>query len=219
VTVLARGREADIVAAGDGRVLRRYHGDPGGRPAREAAIMRHVRARGYPVPEVHEQRPDALVLERIDGPTMADDALRRPWRLRRHARTLADLHRRLHAIEPPAGLPSAGDGRALLHLDLHPENVLLAGDGPRVIDWTNARAGPPALDVALTWVILATVRLDSAAARAARDLFVRAFLASFDRAAVRQALPAAVERRLADPNLSTPERDDVRRFLATAHGG
>jgi aminoglycoside phosphotransferase (APT) family kinase protein len=217
VTVIARGREADIVAAGDGRVLRRYHGDPGGRPAREAAVMRHVKAHGYPVPAVLEERPDALVLERIEGPTMGEEALRRPWRLRRHARTLADLHRRLHAIEPPPNVPPAGDGGALLHLDLHPENVLLGRDGPRVIDWTNARLGPPALDVAVTWVILATVRLDSAVARAARDAFVRAFLASFDREDIRRALPTAVERRLADPNISPHERDDVRQLLSNSH--
>jgi aminoglycoside phosphotransferase (APT) family kinase protein len=48
------------------------------------------------------------------------------------------------------------EGEWLLHLDLHSDNVLLSRRGPVVIDWTNARAGDPALDVALTWVIGAT---------------------------------------------------------------
>ena len=37
-------------------------------------------------------------------------------------------------------------------MDLHPANVLLAPAGPVVIDWTNARAGPPELDLAMSWL-------------------------------------------------------------------
>ena len=70
-----------------------------------------------------------LVLERIDGSTMLT-SLRRPWRMPHAARTLAELHARLHEIP-------FEDAR-LLHLDLHPDNVLLSSRGPVVIDWTNA---------------------------------------------------------------------------------
>jgi hypothetical protein len=48
VSVLAREREADILAAGSGRVVRSHRGEPAGRPAHEAAVMRDVRAHGYP---------------------------------------------------------------------------------------------------------------------------------------------------------------------------
>jgi hypothetical protein len=200
VTVIARGREADIVAAGDGRVLRRYHGDPGGRPAREAAVMRHVRARGYPVPAVLEERPDALVLERIDGPTMADDAFAG------HGACAATRGRsptsiggsmpssRRKGCPRPATAVRWSTSTSIRRTSCSPATAPGSSTG-------RTRAGQPALDVALTWVILATERLDSAIARAARDVFVRAFLASFDRVAVRQALPSAVERRLADPHL------------------
>ena len=144
--VIAAGRASEIVDLGGGRVLRRFKG--GGDPAREAAVMEHAQAHGFPVPEVFEVRDDALVLELVEGPTMAADLRRRPWRLARHARTLAALHDRLHEIPY--------EGERLLHLDLHPENVLLSSRGPVVIDWTNAQAGEPGLDLALTWVIGAT---------------------------------------------------------------
>lgn len=93
MTRLGAGRASTVTDLGDGRVLRR-----GGSPAREAEIMGHARRAGYPVPAVLEVRADALVLERIDGPTMMQDLRRRPWRLASHARLLAELHRRLHAV-------------------------------------------------------------------------------------------------------------------------
>jgi hypothetical protein len=66
---------------GDGTVLRRTLRREN--LQREAAVMRHARAHGYPVPDVVEIRPDGLVLERIEGPTMALAMRRRPWRISR----------------------------------------------------------------------------------------------------------------------------------------
>jgi len=194
VRALAAGRDCTVFDLGDGRVLRQ-----GGAPAREAAIMEHARDAGYPVPAVHEVRGDALVLECIQGPTMMADLRRRPWRLNAHARLLAELHRRLHEVPY--------EGAALLHLDLHPLNVLLSPRGPVVIDWTNARAGEPALDIALTWVIAVT-----SGGRSARA-FLRPYLAEFDRGELERALPQAVELRLADPNVTERERIAARRLL------
>ena len=54
---------------------------------------------------------------------------RRPWRFRTHALTLARLHRELHALAPPDFFD--GEGAAILHLDLHPANVMLAPRRPR----------------------------------------------------------------------------------------
>jgi len=195
--VIAAGRASEIVDLGDGRVLRRFKS--GGRPAREAAIMGHARANGFPVPQVLEVLDDALVLERLDGPTMLAELRWRPWRAIRAARMLAQLHGRLHQIPL--------EGERLLHLDLHPDNVLLSRRGPVVIDWTNARASDPALDVALTWVIGTTS--GGLVGRAFTQLFLR----HVDRPAARQALPDAVAFRLADPNVTNAERTRVRRLL------
>jgi hypothetical protein len=206
VKLIAAGRASDIFDLGNGRVLRRFKG--GGDAEREALVMRHARGCGYPVPAVLELLDDGLVLERVDGPTMSAALRRRPWTLRRGSSLLARLHDELHAIAAPPALREVGAGDRLLHLDLHPSNVILSSSGPVVIDWTNAHRGEPALDVALTWVILAT-----SGGRAGR-LFLRWFLPRFDRDDLLRALPLAAEFRLADPNVSDPERQAVRRLLS-----
>jgi aminoglycoside phosphotransferase (APT) family kinase protein len=195
--VIAAGRASEIIDLKDGRVLRRFK--RGGFPAREAKVMNHARAHGFPVPEVLEVLDDAMILERVDGRTMLADLRRRPWRATHHARTLAELHERLHAIP--------FEGERLLHLDLHPANVLLSARGPIVIDWTNARPGDPALDVALTWVI--GVTSGGFIGRA----FTRAFLRHVDRKAASEALAEAVSFRLADQNVIDTERARARRLL------
>ena len=59
-----------------------------------------------------------------------------------------------------------GDG--LCHTDLHPGNVIMTADGPRLIDWGGAVRAPAALDLAFCHVILSEnapeVRRQSAAA-------------------------------------------------------
>ena len=152
--LIGSGRAADVYDLGGGRVLRRYRTSPAVTDVeREVAVMAHVRTHGYPAPEVFDVDGTDLVMERIVGVTMVDDLAARPWRVRRHADTWADLHRRLRdvpvgalatSIEPRFGPP---DG--VIHLDFHPLNIMLTGDGPVVFDWTNAALGPPAADVAL----------------------------------------------------------------------
>jgi aminoglycoside phosphotransferase (APT) family kinase protein len=186
------GRASQVSELGEGAVFRL-----GGDPEREAHLMALARRHGFPVPRVLEVRQDGLVLERIDGPTMSRAILRRPWLARRHAAALADLHGRLHRIPL--------DGASLLHLDLHPENVMLSAAGPVVIDWTNARSGNAAHDVALTWLILATS--GGLPGRVLAGLFRRRTGTDV----IRLGLPAAAAFRLADPNVTHAERQRVAR--------
>lgn len=140
--LVARGRDAELYAYGEDRLLRRYlrHGGA----LRAVEVMSLARAAGYPVPRAAALSEREMLLERVDGPTMAEDLGRRPWRRWSHAVTLASLHDRLHAIAAPPWLEAPlGQGPALLHLDLHPANLLLSSHGPVVIDWPNARRGPP----------------------------------------------------------------------------
>jgi aminoglycoside phosphotransferase (APT) family kinase protein len=164
--------------------------------------MEHARAAGYPVPAARAINETDIVMERLTGPTMLNDLGRRPWRIGRHASTLAELHRCLHAIEAPGWLPAPlGDGVSLLHLDLHPDNVILTARGPYVIDWPNAARGPALGDVAHTWLVLEhSVPTGGAYRRASsklgRALFLRAFLAHFDRGRVDAHRRDAAEYRL-----------------------
>jgi hypothetical protein len=177
--------------------------------------------------------PGEMVLARVQGPTMLDDLGRRPWRLRRHARTLADLHRCLHAIDAPVGLRAHPvPGTAVLHLDLHPGNVILSPDGPVVIDWTNAQRGEGAVDVAFTWIIMAASGVgpdELPQGGAARRLVAKAetrvlpwyqrrltdaFLDIAGRDGARQALAAVAEQRIGDPNVRPGEAHAIRRLVA-----
>jgi aminoglycoside phosphotransferase (APT) family kinase protein len=172
--------------------------------------MRHARGHGYPVPEVLEVTAEALVLEKVDGPTMWQAATEDPFTVPAHAESLARLHRQLHEIVAPDGLAAVGEGDRLVHLDLHPANVILSPAGPVVIDWTNARSGEPAFDVAVTWVIGAT----STGLGSLGRLFVDRFLPHFERGELRAALRAAAEYRLADANVTDEERQAVRELMA-----
>ncbi|CAG7649883.1 phosphotransferase [Actinacidiphila bryophytorum] len=219
--LIGRGREADVYALGEDRVLRRFRD---GRPAEhEARVMRWLGAQGYPVPAVHEAAGTDLVMERLHGPTMSEALRRRPWRAVRYGALLGRLHRQLHALAAPEWLPrlradghgadtqeADGQGAAVLHLDLHPDNVMLTGGGPRVIDWANAHAGPPEVDVAMTFVILRGIVL-----RPHERLLVRGLLRSMARSSGadrRAGMPAATQRRLADPNLTRAEEGLVHRL-------
>ncbi|MFI0943144.1 phosphotransferase [Streptomyces sp. NPDC021020] len=204
--LIAKGREADVYALDEGWVLRRFR-DGGRSTAQEARTLRWLAAAGYPVPAVHAADGADLVMERLHGPTMSEALREHPWRAAEYGAVLGRLHRELHALRAPEWLPpltddGAGDAR-VLHLDLHPENVLLTAQGPRVIDWSNARAGAPEVDVAMTSVILRCLELPLPT-----RLVLRALLRSANRAAeadVRAGMPAATRLRLADPTLSPAE--------------
>ena len=153
---IAAGRDADVFALDDDRVLRRYRDETDDTTA-EAVIMRYVAGYGYPVPEVFEASGPDLVMTRVDGPTMAEAMVRGEMTIAGGAAMLADLLARLHAIPVPPGR----DGEAILHLDLHPENVLVTAAGPTVIDWCNAGTGRADRDTALSALIMAQLAIGS----------------------------------------------------------
>lgn len=213
--LLATGRDGDIFEHGPGLVLRRAR--DGRSIEHEARIMSYVRDQGLAVPEIHEVRANGteIVMERIDGPTMLGVISKRPWSLRRHAKVLADLHRRLHAIETPDWLPRLDDGGdRIVHLDLHPLNVLYGPGGPVLIDWTNASRGCAETDIAQSWLILeASDTSDQGfVARIGAPLqrrFARLFVEEFDRDDVVPFLRPVAEARRKDRNIRPGEMQSM----------
>src|SRR5690348_5632771 len=107
--LIGQGRAASVYALDDRCVLRRY-----AKPrscAGQAELMRYLRQAGYPVPEVLAVDGRDLVLERLNGPDMLADLIRRPWRV--------------------------------LHLDLHPANVMLTRSEERRVGKECRSGGSP----------------------------------------------------------------------------
>jgi aminoglycoside phosphotransferase (APT) family kinase protein len=132
----------------------------------------------------HDGRP-GLIMERLDGQDMNAMIKRRLWRAGALATMLAGAHASIHQATAP-GLPDVKDrlaakidgasgvlgftereaakgrlrvlpgGDRLLHGDLHPGNVLMAGSGAVPIDWPDATRGPVAPDLVRTlWLLSA----------------------------------------------------------------
>ncbi|WP_373873196.1 phosphotransferase [Actinoplanes italicus] len=195
--LLGSGREADVYAIDEHRVLRRYR--RGDDVTAEAELMRHLARAGYPVPDVHSAAGPDMIMDRLDGPTMTEAFAAGRLGVDEGATMLAGLHRRLHELPARHG---RAPGDRILHRDLHPENVMLTAAGPVVIDWHNATEGRPAVDVCLTAIIMAQAGADRTHPHAA---IVPGFLAGFLARAgddPLDGLDEALAIRRADPALS-----------------
>jgi uncharacterized protein (TIGR02172 family) len=183
----ARGRTAEIFSWEDGHILKLYFDwCPSDWVEYESRIAHAVHAAGIPTPaageivEVNGRR--GLIYERVEGTSMLQDLNSHPWKLLRHARTLADLQIKIHRQSIP-GLPSykqqlhhaisttwqltedlrtkllhrlelLPEGQTLCHGDYHPGNIILTENGPVVIDWMTACSGSHWADVARTSLLL-----------------------------------------------------------------
>jgi Ser/Thr protein kinase RdoA (MazF antagonist) len=125
-----------------------------------------------------------IVLTRLDGPTLAHLSRTGAMTLQQVGAILATLAMDLHGTPPPAAVLSlrdwmdhsmrgAGDriprhiadgiltlidrlppSGGLCHCDLHPGNVIMTADGPRLIDWTGTVRAPAALDLGVSHILL-----------------------------------------------------------------
>jgi aminoglycoside phosphotransferase (APT) family kinase protein len=218
--LIASGRSADVFDLGDDRVLRRLRA--GDVPECEVVAMRAVRACGFPVPEVYEVDGPDMVLERIEGRSMLDELGARPWRVRRIGRQLAELHLLLRTVPPPDELPGKEPREALVHDDLHPDNVILSPEGPVVIDWEGAEAGPSDRDAATFWLLAVVAEPDDV------DWYLRPLLGLVRRQLVAaflsvagtprpETVDAVCADRLDDRNMRDTEKARIVEFR-TRHG-
>jgi aminoglycoside phosphotransferase (APT) family kinase protein len=145
---------------------------------REARILALAREARIPCPRVCQLLATAegsvLVTSWEPGRPLLEEVLTMPDEAHRLGRLAGGMQARLHAWAPPpdqvshhswasprspheAALLGACPvaGRALLHLDYHPLNVLTDGQAiTAVVDWVNAAIGDPRQDLARSLAIL-----------------------------------------------------------------
>lgn len=165
--------------------------------ARVAAITA-ARSAELPAPALvrraHVGDHEAILLSWLPGMTLLDAISRAPASTAKWGMRMGAMQRRLHAVAAPIGLPAAAtdaahpfvagravpdlpDGDRLLHLDWHPLNLIVEperGEITGIVDWDNARAGHPLLDLARTESMMT---LDPGVAGLPHDM--RARLAGF----------------------------------------
>jgi hypothetical protein len=220
-TPIAAGNEAELFAWGD-KVLKlsKRPGDPA-QAERETAILTALAPLGIaPAPHgvVEVGGRFGLVMERIDLPVLAS-ALADPGLFPELLELMVTLHRRVHAVAAPEGVPDLKQrlavrieaaerlptvrrhallaqldampgGDRLCHGDFHPFNILGLDRHARVIDWLDASRGDPAADVCRTYVLISAYDPGVAAA------YVEAYGA--DRAAIEAWLPLVAAARLVE---------------------
>ncbi|WP_093591966.1 phosphotransferase [Lentzea waywayandensis] len=203
---LASGQDSDVFIRSDGLLVKRTR--TGRDLRREAEMMSYLSGFGIPVPRVHDCTADELVMQYVPGPRMSEEIGRKPWLAGSLGAELADLHHRLDVIPAPDFLSGEGD---LLHLDLHPGNVVLGPEGPVVLDWASATKGDRRLDVALSWVSLAVAHL-APVMKLTRWRFLRSFMANVDPEA-KDAIPEAARIRLARHDRDPRERAALQKLM------
>ncbi|GHH60706.1 hypothetical protein GCM10017774_85550 [Lentzea cavernae] len=203
---LASGQDSDVFIRSDGLLVKRTR--TGRDLRREAEMMSYLSGFGIPVPRVHEATEAELVMQYVPGPRMSEEIGRKPWLAGGLGEDLADLHHRLDVIPAPDFLSGEGD---LLHLDLHPGNVVLGPEGPVVLDWACATKGDRRLDVALSWVSLAVAHL-APVKKLTRWRFLRSFMANVDPRA-KDAIPEAARIRLARHDRDPRERAALEKLM------
>ena len=98
---------------------------------------------------------------------------------------------------------------SVLHLDLHPMNVMLSRSGPVVIDWTNSTGGPAGFDAALSYVEMATFVVAGLKDQIGARVLIAAFKRARGAREIDAYLAAACDHRLGDAGLTPGERVNV----------
>lgn len=163
-------------------LVRRFDAGDGATARREALAMRAAHTHGVPVPEVltadHLDDRPVLLTTWCDG-VMAFEAIAAAADSHQIGVMLGETLGMLHRVPAPDGLSPADawivrggpaleplqgqlqrvpNADRLIHLDYHPRNVMMTpGWIEGVIDWTNALAGPPHMDLARSLAILKAV--------------------------------------------------------------
>lgn len=212
---IAYGRTAEIYAWPEGQVLKLFYDWFALESIEyEAQIAQAVHSSGLPVPAVGEiirlNDRNGLIYQRVQGKAMGETLSRRPWRILRYARRMAELHVEMHAstlqVHIPAqrqklihkirhagplpahlqaktmtALETMPDGDQVCHGDFHPGNILMTSQGEIIIDWIDASRGNPLADLARTTILILGAAETSQIQNPGQKAFTRLFHTAYIR--------------------------------------
>jgi len=177
---IGAGVSADVHAWAPGQVVKLFNSGTSRRVSWEAQMTSVAFAAGLPAPEV-------FGMSRFDGPTLQQLQRTGGVTSQQAAAIIATLAVAIHNTQPPPKvlplrtwmgyalqgseshmpahildgifplidrLPPA-DG--LCHCDLHPGNVIMTPEGPRLIDWLGMMRAPASLDLAVCHTLLGEI--------------------------------------------------------------
>lgn len=203
---IAYGRTAEIFAWKNGQILKLFYDWFSLDDIQyELQVAQALQVSGLPIPHVdgiiQVKGRYGLIYQRVEGVTMLELMLQKPWNGLRYAHKMAELHTRIHAISIHADIPlltnkltnkinqakslpesqriemremlnSMPAGDRLCHGDFHPGNILVTKQGETIIDWIDAAIGSPMADVARSSVLM----LGAAASGQLRKPLIRLFI-------------------------------------------
>ena len=123
---------------------------PGGRDGRGVVLPAAGAPAAEVLGEVTLEGRFGIVLTRLDGPTLLQLLRTGAMASQQAGAILATLAISVHKTPPP---PEDG----LCHCDLHPGNVIMTADGPRLIDWLGMVRAPAALDLGACHILLSEI--------------------------------------------------------------
>jgi aminoglycoside phosphotransferase (APT) family kinase protein len=185
--LIARGRTAEVYFWGENQVIKLFYDWVSPESVyREAENTRLAFQEGAPAPQIFEliqlENRNGIVYEWIEGPTILQLLLSKPWQVKQLSRQFAEIHFSIHQI-PLDGMTSYRDrwlsdiervtglsaddkekliarvakipeGSQLCHFDFHPDQIVYSQRGVVILDWMNVCRGDPAADVARTKILL-----------------------------------------------------------------
>ncbi|MBC8062379.1 MAG: phosphotransferase [Clostridiaceae bacterium] len=184
--LIGQGRTSEVFEWGQDKILKLFRtGLPKTAIENEYEVSIHIYKQLNLTPKVYElieiDDRTGIIYERINGITMMKVIASKPWKVKKEAHRLAQLHKSIQ-LKVDFKLPNykirlkdtisntellqadvkmrlyeyideLRDDNILCHGDFHPDNVLITKNGDIIIDWMTSTQWNPLTDVARTSVI------------------------------------------------------------------
>lgn len=184
--LIGQGRTSEAFEWGDNKILKLFRaGIPKAAIENEYQVSINIHNQLKLTPKVYELieigSRFGIIYERIYGKTMMKVIASNPWKVKKEAKRLAELHKSIQKevdfklstyktrlkdnisntqllkddvkTRLYEYIDELKDGSILCHGDFHPDNVLITKDGEIIIDWMTATQGNPLTDIARTSIM------------------------------------------------------------------